>query len=348
MSNFTVTINNVDVLVTGEGVRVGVIDTGANITSLSNNREHGTEGTNNWNVVAGKDFIDDERPEIDVEGEDFDAISDGNGHGEFVANQIAHPNYGVAPDADLIIARALDDEGSGSTEGIVDAIYWCAEQGAEVINMSLGSPLYSEAMAREIQYVLESDEHDVKAVCVAVGNDRHGTRWVASPADTLDYAIGVAAVSPDEAGEAESAYFSNIGPDDGIGDGSLGETRGANPWIAAPGMKVQTEVARPGGSHMETDLSGTSMACPIVAGAIALLLENEPDLTWQEVRQRVADTAEPLPHCGVTEVGHGMIDIGNLVNDEEQDTDQESARSTSAESRDGFHSGLGGRFFGGL
>lgn len=320
----------------GTGVTVGVIDTGLNVHSNINEREDGE-----WNVVAGKSFISGE--EIDLETEDFEAIEDANGHGTFVASEIAHVDDGVSSGADLIIAKALDEDGEGSTKQIVDAITWCSEQGADVLCMSLGSPVYSEAMAHEVEHVL--DEHDVKAICVAAGNDRFATRWINSPADTPDHAIGVGATTGDTPEDAQSAYFSNVGPDDGLNNLSMGETRGSMPLVGAPGMEIQTEVADDRGVLDVETLSGTSMAAPIVAGVIAVYLEHDSSEDPEEIRELVARTAVPIPKAAKTEVGHGMINTQTLISDTEPDSTQTEQMESEAAVRDATHRRTGGGWF---
>jgi subtilisin family serine protease len=181
-------------------------------------------------------------------------------------------------------------------------------------------------------------------VCVATGNSRTSTRYVTSPADTLDYAIGVAATNAEAPSVARSAYFSNVGPDNGASDMSLGVTTGARPWVAAPGMKVEAQMVTSNGDLTTKELSGTSMAAPVVAGAIARLVQLEPQLGYEGVRDRVARTAAPVPRAGDTEVGHGMIHIDNLLNDTEPSTSQEDASNDAANARDAMHQSTGGWF----
>jgi subtilisin family serine protease len=301
---------------------VGVIDTGIN-TSSSDDVFGGRVSTESWNA------IDDETG--------VDAIEDGNGHGSFVAAEMAGDpptaeHQGVLPNAQVIGAKALTDDGSGSTMDIVRSIRYVADQGADVICMSLGSPIYSAEMDRAISYA-----EGAGSICfVAAGNDRYGSRWVGSPAST-PRAISVASITAEtDAANVRSSYFSNVGPHPGTTDFSAGETQGAEPDVAAPGHKVTTTVARPDGSTAEETLTGTSMACPIAAAVAAPRIADDEELQSdvEVTRRTLQDTAEPLPQVAVAEVGGGRVDGQALAERSPSDGSQENIMSDAAASRD--------------
>lgn len=318
-----------DVSVTGAGITVAVVDTGINVSD--------TDEVFEGRVNHAFDAIND--VESDAANGDYSAIEDGDGHGTFCAAQVAgNPSdtayVGMAPGAELAGVKVLGDDGSGDTESIVRGIEWAAETAkADVISMSLGSAYYSPAIETAIQDVLENTE--VSAIVVAVGNSRMTTRWVASPADT-DGVISVGATNYAEPSETKSAYFSCVGPDDGWSDMSEGHTRGSKPTIGTVGMEIQTLVPTADGGTKTQTHSGTSMATPDEAGALPLLLESESGLVGDEtaVHDRVKRNSVPAPNCGVTEVGHGVLDVQALLNDEEPSESQEEARTPDAMSRD--------------
>jgi hypothetical protein len=301
---------------------VGVIDTGVN-TASGDDVFGGRVSGESWNA------IDDETG--------VDAIEDGNGHGSFVAAEMAgdpptSEHQGVLPNATVIGAKALSDDGSGSTMDIVRSIRYVADQGADVICMSLGSPIYSAEMDRAISYA----EGQGSICFVAAGNDRYGTRWVSSPAST-PRAISVASITAEtDSADVQSSYFSNVGPHPGTTDFSAGETEGAEPDIAAPGHKVTTTVANSDGSTSEKTLTGTSMACPIAAACAAPRIADDGDLQTdvEATRQAIQDSAEALPQVAVAEVGAGRIDATALVGNTSGDSDQETIMSGAAAQRD--------------
>ena len=97
-------------------------------------------------IVAGYDFVDNDA-----------TADDGNGHGTHVAGTIAGANdgtgiTGVAYDAAIMPLRVLDNDGYGWTSDIISAVRWAADNGADVINLSLGGGGYSQAMADSISY----------------------------------------------------------------------------------------------------------------------------------------------------------------------------------------------------
>lgn len=318
-----------DVSVTGAGITVAIVDTGINVAD----NDEVFEGRVNHAYNAVDDV------ESDAANGDYSAIADGDGHGTFCAAQVAgNPTdsayVGMAPDAELAGVKVLGDDGSGDTESIVRGIEWAAETAqADIISMSLGSAYYSPAIESAIQDVLETT--DVSAIVVAVGNSRMTTRWIASPADT-DGVISVAATNYADPETTKSAYFSCVGPDDGWSDMSDGQTRGSKPTLGTVGMKIQTLVPTTSGGTKTQTQSGTSMATPDEAGALALLFGLVPELLGDHVavQERVKRTTVPAPNCGVTEVGNGVLDVQALLDDEEPSESQENARTADAMSRD--------------
>lgn len=281
---------------------------------------------------------------VDSEASDFTAIADGNGHGSWVASAIAgdtaNDSYdGMAPAAQLYIAKALGSDGSGSTQDIIEAIEWANEKDVDILSMSLGAPVHSETLANELREYVK----DGGVAVVAVGNARQSVRWVASPAD-VEGVIGVAATNTAPVNESMSAYFSQVGPDPGLTDGSNGATRDAMPFVAAPGMKITTKVVSPQGYVTKRTHSGTSMATPIVAGSLALLLAEHPELKNNpgQVRARLANTSSPMPLAGETEVGHGMVNVTNLLTNTPPPMTQEEARNIDAQGRDSANRAIKG------
>lgn len=298
-----------------------------------------------WNSGGG-DILNDETRVLDasknmINGETkaddgIEAVEDGNGHGSWVASCIAadppnDPEYqGFLPNADLLIIKALADDGSGKTDHIGRAITYAADNDADLICMSLGSPVFSLELAESLAYADGADAISF----IAAGNDRQGTRWVASPADNM-HSIAVGAGTIQAPTKAESAYFSNIGPDPGTTDFSEGETNGRGPDIAAPGMNLDALTADTVGNVNTERLSGTSMATPVVVGVAGLVLaETDVERNVNAVKTRIQDYAAPAPNVGVTEFGSGYPDAAAAINETEPDNNQADARDGDAVARD--------------
>lgn len=318
---------------TGEGVIVSVIDSGAS-TADGRNFGNGTAGSESRIMNASKDFIDNET----VGEAGLDAVEDPNGHGTHVASTIAantsNPSLdGYAPDADLLILRALDEDGSGNTYDIAQAVRYAADQNADIISMSLGSPVYSAELADAIAYAFDQN---VTAVVVAAGNSRQTARWVASPGDTPQKGvITVTASNTTDYQNASVGYFGQLGHDPGTTDTSLGETTGQQIDVTAPGMKITAQTATTSGTTMNETLTGTSMAAPQVSGALAQVLDEHPD--WKGDRtgmhDRLADSSRPMQHAAVAEAGNGMLAVDHL-NESWSPDSQESQMTDEAYARE--------------
>jgi subtilisin family serine protease len=282
-------------------------------------------------VDTSKDFIADETG--------VQAVSDQNSHGTWTASLMAaspsdssYEGYLSGDGLDILVAKALNDDGSGSTADIVAAIRYCADEGADAACLSLGSPVYSTALDRAISYAAGAG----MPCFVATGNDRYASRWTATPSDTGD-AFAVAAATAEAPTDAKCAYFANHGPDPGSVDASAGATQGASPDGIAPGCKI--EASLPGFGYVR--LSGTSMAAPSYAAA-AILLQAETSLDGDvdAIYKRLREFAAPAPAIGVTEAGAGYLDVKAAVNQTEPDQTHEEARDDEATARDEAHRAL--------
>lgn len=255
----------------GAKVRVAVIDTGID----------GRHSDLRGKIDGGYSAIDDsEKPE---------SWQDQNGHGTHVAGTIAAARdgqgvVGVAPRARLYSVRVLDADGSGSLSDVIKGIVWCAENGIQVANMSLGSPFPSPSMQRALRYAKARG-----VVVVAAAGNSGGS--VGFPGGYPE-AIAVSALDWND----RLAAFSSRGP----------EVR-----FTAPGVAVVSTYM--GGDF--SSLSGTSMAAPHVAGLAAMAVSfgyrglDGPDGVLEQLKR----AARPVEGLSDEEQGFGIIDAGRLA-----------------------------------
>ncbi|TYS58613.1 S8 family serine peptidase [Sutcliffiella horikoshii] len=270
---------------TGEGIKVAVLDSGIDSTHP------------------------DIAPQLDeaisfVPGEE---VQDKNGHGTHVASTILGTgaasegqHKGVAPDARLLVGKVLGDNGSGLASWIIEGMEWAA-QNADVVNMSLGSTVGSDGtdpMAQAVNTLTE--EHGTLFVIAAGNAGAEGS--VGSPG-AADAALTIGAVDKND----QLAWFSSKGPR--LGDMAL------KPDVSAPGVGIMAARSQySSGTGSYKSLNGTSMATPHVAGAVAILLQQNPEATPQELKETLMNTAKKLPNYQPYHIGTGRIDIVKALN----------------------------------
>ncbi|MFJ5937742.1 S8 family peptidase [Streptomyces cinereoruber] len=232
----------------GAGVTAYVIDTGVRIS----HSELAGRAVNGYDAVQG------------------DTVAqDGNGHGTHVATTVAGTTYGVAKKAKVVAVRVLDNNGSGTTAGVIAGIDWVTSHHTAgvpaVANLSLGggaSTTLDNAVRRSIA--------DGITYAVAAGNS--GANASSSSPARVTEALTVGATGNNDAKSSWSNYGSVLD-------------------LFAPGVSI-TAGWHTGDSATNT-ISGTSMAAPHVAGAAAIYLAGHPSATPAQVATALVNGATP-------------------------------------------------------
>ncbi len=248
--------------VRGATVKVGIIDTGIdyNHPDLA------------ANYAGGIDYVNGDNNPMDD-----------NGHGTHVSGTVAAIDntvgvIGVAPSCRLYGVKVLDASGSGTFADVISGIDWCAANGMQVANMSLGASSGTTALQTACDNALAAGV----VICAAAGNG-YGAP-VSYPAAYLS-CIAVAATDQNN----NRASFSNIG---------------SQMDVAAPGVSVYSTY--PGSSYATMD--GTSMATPHATGVCALIWSTGSYTTASAVRTRLTSTCTDIGSAGFdNSFGNGLI-----------------------------------------
>lgn len=229
------------------------------------------------------------------------------GHGTHVAATIAGSGIagrpggkGVAPGAQLLVGKVLDETGSGDLSWVIAGMEWAVGQGARVINISLGAQAY-EGPDPATEAVDALTASSGALFVVSGGNSGPDLQTIGTPG-TASSALTVGAVSKQD----EVADFSSRGPR--LGDGMV------KPEITAPGVGIVA--ARAAGTSLGevvdasyTSMSGTSMATPHVAGAAALLAQKHPDWRADRLKAALVSSATNPQDAPVWAQGAGRVDV---------------------------------------
>ncbi len=255
---------------TGAGMVVAVLDTGVS-------QDHPAFA---GRLLPGWDMVDDDPIPNDEPG------GAGWGHGTHVAGIIAH----VAPEAQILPVRVLDPQGRGDTFVVAYAIEWAVNQGADVINMSLGTAFHSQVLSETVAWAT-----DQGVVIVAAAGNLNSTQ----PQYPAHYPQVVSVTGVDE--ENRKAPFANYGEG----------------WIdvAAPSVGITSTIVGPQGNGYAS-WSGTSMATAFVSGAAALGRQKFPNMSVGALEQRLEATAQDIDSVNPDykqKLGKGLLDVSALL-----------------------------------
>jgi serine protease AprX len=310
----------------GTGVGVAVIDSGiADHADL-----HGATGGSR--VVYSQSFVAGDT-----------TTSDKFGHGTHVAGLIGATGKssgstngysatyaGMAPNVNLINLRVLDQNGSGTDSQVIaaiqEAISLKSTYNIRVINMSLGRPVFESYTLDPVDQAVEAAwKAGIVVVCAAGNNGRSavsdGFGTIGVPANDPAVITVGATMTELTASRADDqiASYSSKGPT--VVDHIV------KPDLVAPGNRLvslrvagstldttypQYEIAPTSGTAKYYELSGTSMATPVVSGTVALMLQQNSALTPDQVKARLMKTAWK----GVGQYTSSHDSLGNLYNNE--------------------------------
>lgn len=237
---------------------------------------------------------------------------DDNGHGTHIAGIMCANGRpegrrisGMAPGAELIVLKVLDEKGNGSTADVLRAIDWILEHHKayriRLFNFSVG--FLARANRREQEELLDAIDRlwdeDVMVI-TAAGNNGPRARSVTVPG--ISRRVVTVGASDDVSGMAADLQWGYSGK------GPTGCCI-VKPEILAPGTKI---LSLSGDSDGYTRKSGTSMAAPVVCGAMALAFEKRPTLTPAELKLKLYQTVTPLkPESGSK--AWGILHVDNLI-----------------------------------
>ncbi|CDS43691.1 membrane bound transcription factor site 1 [Echinococcus multilocularis] len=302
--------------VCGQGVRVGIFDTGLVNTNLhSHFRNANVRERSNWTWRLNRDSRSDTNP----------GALDGHGHGTFVTGLIASapyfsafpstltcPTAGLAPRSELHIFRVFTDTQLSMTSWFLDAFNYAIVKRLHVINLSNGGPDFMDQPF--VDKVNELSANGILLVS-AIGNDGPVYGSLSNPADLMDV-LGVGGVDAN----GDIATFSSRGAtamemQDGYGrfkPDVVGWATGIVSSNSDGGCKT---------------LSGTSAVSPVVTGSIALLISavlserplDQPPINPASLKQAIAAGADPLVDSegkkkfSIFEQGAGLLNLRNSI-----------------------------------
>ena len=289
--------------VTGEGVAVAVVDTGI-----------GRHPAVKHQIVAWADFVSGNHKAFDP-----------NGHGTHVAGIIANmedgtdgePN-GMAPDVDLVGVRVLNEEGYGTYETVIQGIQWVLDHHQQysirVMNLSLVATVHSPYWADPLNRAVMRAWAAGLVVVAAAGNGGPDPMTIGVPGN-VPYVITVGAFTDNytvyDWSDDYITPFSAAGPTlDGF----------VKPDLVAPGAHMVSTMNH--GTYLGRlypdnrippqyySLAGTSQSAAVVSGAAALVLSHEPNLTNNQVKYRLMNTAFVWVDLETTEALYSIYQQG--------------------------------------
>lgn len=270
--------------ITGQGVRVAILDTGAD----ANHPELATR------ISLTKNFTTVEVTDLAGHGTHVAGIVAGQGVREFEDGGGMNRALGVAPEAELLIGKVCNNQGWCLEGDIMAGIEWAVSQQARVINVSLGGGSFldhcdDDPLAQHVNWAVKQGV----VIVAAAGNSGDAGEGVATPG-CASQAIAVGATDATDTRASWSSYGKALD-------------------VVAPGVSILSSVSCQSAGTCPTSAygwwSGTSMASPHAGGLAALLLQADPSLQPTDVYALITGTAKDLGDAGFDTLhGYGRID----------------------------------------
>ncbi|ADU92702.1 S8 family serine peptidase [Geobacillus sp. Y412MC52] len=295
----------------GKGVTIAIVDTGIY-------PHPDLEGR----IAAFVDFVNGRTAPYDDNGHGTHCAGDAAGNGRMSDGLYAGPAY----EANVVGVKVLDRSGSGTLETIMRGIEWCIDYNEQnpagrinIISLSLGGepqPFPTENDDPLVQAAERAWERGI-VVCAAAGNEGPSYGTIASPGIS-DRIITVGAL--DDRDTAATRTDDEVAPFSSRGPTEYGVTK---PDLVVPGVNIvslraprsmldkMNKQSRVGDHYMA--MSGTSMATPICAGIVALMLEARPGATPDEVKQALKDGADLWKGRDPNVYGAGYVNAKRAV-----------------------------------
>jgi serine protease AprX len=296
---------------TGKGVDVAVIDSGVvPVDGL----------TGSSKVVYGPDLtLENNTPAKNLDtyghGTAMSGIIAGRDSAATTVSGNASDFVGMAPDARIVSIKVADAKGQTDVSQAIAAIDWVVQNrnknglNIRVLNMSFGTDGVQDYVLDPLAFAAEQAWHKGIVVVVAVGNEGFGTGKVNNPAYD-PYLIAVGSNTANGTATTADDVVSSFSND---GDGTR------NPDVVAPGDQVVS--LRSSGSYLDKTYpqarigdrlfrgSGTSQAAAVVSGAAALLVQQRPTATPDQIKALLMGTANAIPNATAAQQGSGLVDL---------------------------------------
>lgn len=305
----------------GRGIRIGILDTGIDVTH--NSMDHLVDGkTDNGELQGFRDFISG------VTG--VENAYDDNGHGTHVVGIMAARGSsvgdrilyggidlkGASPEARFFVAKVCAEDGCPDA-AIATGLNWMRTNNVDVISMSLGGEKFPITIGDQVRTAVNAAIDEGIVVVASAGNDGPNNEDVDEPAD-IEGVIAVGAIQKGEDIWRGSSRGTNSGE-----NACRGSIFGAQigrcdphmkPEIVAPGVEILS--AWIDGSYVKA--TGTSQAAPFVASAVALMLEGKPQLVNRAdvyaVKQALVDSAKQVAAQDHDDAyGYGILQVKGAI-----------------------------------
>lgn len=268
---------------TGKGIRIALLDTGVALHKELENR-----------IVYFKDYVNNRNN-----------IYDDNGHGTHIAGIICGQQCGMAPQAELLVFKILDQNGNGRTKDALKALQWILEHHREynvqILNFSMGYiPNANVVLQQQLMDILDKLWDEGVIVVTAAGNNGPKENTITVPGISRKV-ITVGVFDESESGEKVSEKYGGQGPT---------SCCIVKPEILAPGTAV---LSLSNELHQYTRKSGTSMAAPVVSGALALAVEKSRNIQPVEIKLLLYDTVRRCQRLDKKSQAWGVLDVDNLM-----------------------------------